>query len=132
MLFSTEKSLGKPFFLRVYLAATIERPCFPTGYLGVDGIGLVSCTCRHLRDAGADERLWVSLWEGPLPGGFLTGGRAAHVALWLLAKGAVEQVNLISLSAFACACFIVSVDGVLAVHAVCDYRVFARYNFWLD
>lgn len=67
----------------------------PSGYLAVGGIGRVSCTCRHLRDACADERIWVSLWEGPLPRGFLTGGRAAHVALWLLAKGAVEQVILV-------------------------------------
>lgn len=62
----------------------------------------MSCTCRHLRDACADERIWVSLWEGPLPRGFLTGGRAAHVALWLLAKGAVEQVILVFLLFFSC------------------------------
>lgn len=63
-------------------------------------MGRVSCTCRHLRDACADERLWVSLWEGPLPRGFLSGGRAAHVALWLLAKGAVEQVKCFSFPRF--------------------------------
>lgn len=53
----------------------------------------MSCTSRQLRDACADEYLWDSLWEGPLPDGFDFGGKTAHAALWLLVKGRVEQVS---------------------------------------
>ena len=56
-------------------------------------LGRASCACRCLRDTVADERLWMALWEGPLPDGFPSGGKAAHAALWLLAKGEVEQVG---------------------------------------
>jgi len=63
------------------------------GNLGVKSLGRASCASRHLRDAAADERLWEILWEGPLPCGFAAGGKAAHAALWLLAKGEVEQVR---------------------------------------
>ncbi|CAM9818720.1 unnamed protein product [Scytosiphon promiscuus] len=61
------------------------------GNLSVEGLGRASCACRHLRGTGDDERLWIALWEGPLPGGFSGGVKAAHAALWLLAKGEVEQ-----------------------------------------
>ncbi|CAM9291264.1 unnamed protein product [Ectocarpus sp. 6 AP-2014] len=64
------------------------------GNLDVKGLGRAGCACRVLRDTADDERLWVSLWEGPLPGGFLRGEKAAHVALWLLAKGEVEQTRV--------------------------------------
>ncbi|CAM9376347.1 unnamed protein product, partial [Ectocarpus sp. 13 AM-2016] len=64
------------------------------GNLGVKGLGRAGCASRGLRDTADDERLWVSLWEGPLPGGFLRGEKAAHVALWLLAKGEVEQMRV--------------------------------------
>lgn len=57
------------------------------------GLGRASCACRGLLDTVADERLWTALWEGPLPDGFARGGKAAHAALWLLAKGEVEQVG---------------------------------------
>eukprot|EP00903_Cladosiphon_okamuranus_P020520 g18837.t1 len=64
------------------------------GNLGVKCLGRASCACRCLRATVADERLWMALWKGPLPGGFRRGGKAAHAALWLLAKGEVEQTRV--------------------------------------
>lgn len=67
--------------------------CFATGNLAVQGLGRATCACRRLREICEEEDLWVSLWEGPLPGGFRTGGKATHAALWLLVKGIPEQVG---------------------------------------
>lgn len=65
------------------------------GNLGVKCLGRASCACRCIRDTVAAEWLWTALWEGPLPDGFSNGGKAAHAALWLLAKGQVEQVGML-------------------------------------
>lgn len=63
------------------------------GNLNVQALGRASCSCQRLLEACTEEYLWVSMWEGPLPGGFHTGGKAAHEALWLLANGTPEQVR---------------------------------------
>lgn len=72
-----------------------------TGNLAVKCLGRASCACPCLHDAVADERLWMALWEGPVPEGFPSGGKAAHAALWLLAKGEVEQVG-----GYVCTCIV--------------------------
>lgn len=84
-----------PFCLDCHPTLSLPLSKKQSGNLGVKGLGRASCACRCLRDTVADERLWTALWEGPLPYGFPSGGKAAHAALWLLAKGEVEQVGML-------------------------------------